>query len=408
MSDAMNTSTQTPLAIHGGAPIRSAPWPARRLFGDAEKQAVITLFDEAIAAGEAFGYAGRYEDDYCAAFVSLMGGGFADGVNSGTSALYVALRALELPAGAEVVVPAITDPGGVMPVALCGCTPVPADTTPMSYNVGAEQIKAVLSKRTAAIVVAHIAGYPCDMRPIVDLARAHHLPLIEDCSQAHGATYAGRPVGTFGDMACFSTMFAKHHATGGQGGVVYTRNESLYWRARRAADRGKPMGLKGKSENVVASLNLNMDEMHAAVGCAQIKRLFEIVERRRQLVSVLAGRCRQGVRTVRAVETFNNAAESESSHLFLFFRFDAARAGVDKATLVQAAMAEGIPFEVGYLPLPCRQPWYTEQFGRDWPLPNAHGVDAAHFNLRLHEGCGDKEVEDVVRTLAKVESKLAR
>lgn len=404
----MSPSAQTSLAVNGGQPVRKAPWPARRLFGQAEKAAVARLFDQAIEAGEAFGYDGPYEHAYCAAFASMMDGGFADGVNSGTTAVYVALRALDLPVGAEVVVPAVTDPGGAMPVALCGCIPVPADTATMSYNVGAAQIEAVLTDRTAAIVVAHIAGQPCDMAPIVELAASRGLPLIEDCAQAHGATYDGRPVGTFGAIATFSTMFAKHHATGGQGGVVFTRDQELYWRARRAADRGKPHGLAGQHQNVIASLNFNMDELHAAIGQVQLERLPQVVAQRQELTAALAEACRRRLRSVRVVESFPEGSRGRGSHFFVFLRFDAAQAGVDKTTFAQAARAEGIPFEPSYLAIPCRQPWYVQQFGRDWPLPNAHATDATHFNWRGHEGCGAQEIEDTVEALEKVEAAFAR
>ncbi len=404
----MAISAGQALAIHGGEPVRREPWPARRLFGPAEKSAVMRLFDEAIEAGEAFGYDGPHEAAYTRAFAAMLGGGFADGVNSGTTAVYVALRALDLPRGAEVVVPAITDPGGAMPAAVCGCVPVPADTAPMSYNVGAAQIEAALTQRTAAIVVAHIAGQPCDLGPIVELAASRGLPLIEDCAQAHGATYDGRPVGTFGTIATFSTMFAKHHATGGQGGVVFTRDEGLYWKARRAADRGKPHGLEGQHQNVIASLNFNMDELHAAVGQVQLARLPQIVAKRQELTTTLAEACRRRLASVRVVESFPDAPRGRGSHFFVFLRFDEKQAGVDKTTFAQAARAEGIPFEAGYLPIPCRQPWYVQQFGRDWPLPNAHATDAAHFNWQVHEACGQREVEDTVHALEKVEAAFAR
>ena len=124
------------LAIDGGTPVRSFPFPSRRLFGAEEKQAMVDLFDEAAEKGDhILGYAGAQEEAYCAEFSSLLGGGFADGVNSGTSAVFVALRALELPAFSEVIVPAISDAGGVMPVVFCNCIPVPADCVPGQLDV---------------------------------------------------------------------------------------------------------------------------------------------------------------------------------------------------------------------------------------------------------------------------------
>jgi dTDP-4-amino-4,6-dideoxygalactose transaminase len=191
------------LAIDGGKPVRTEPMPPRRLIGEAEKAAAMRVFDEAIASGNAFGYNGPNEAQYEKDFVELMGGGFADGVSSGTNAVYSALGGLQIDALSEVIVPPITDPGGVMPVPLLGCVPVVADSDPRSFNTSAEQIEAVITDRTRAVIVAHIVGEPVDMDPVMELAARHNLYVIEDCAQSHGAMYKGRPVGSLGHIAAF-------------------------------------------------------------------------------------------------------------------------------------------------------------------------------------------------------------
>lgn len=410
----MNAQT---LAVDGGSPVRTAPWPQRRLFGEEEKQAAIELFDRSIASGEAFGYNGPEEEAYGAEFAAYLGGGHADAVNSGTTAVYVALRALEIEPFSEIIVPPITDPGGVMPVPLMGCIPVPADTAPGSYNTDAARIAARLTPRTRAILVAHIAGIPCDMDPILDLARARNLPVVEDCAQAHGAVYRGRKVGTLGDIAAFSTMFGKHHATGGQGGVVFTRDAARYQKVRWMSDRGKPFGLPPGSGNAVAALNLNSDELACAIGRVQLRKLPGILARRRRFAADLARAC-QALQTVRVVEA---PPDCENACWFLFFRLDAARLRVDKATFVAAVKAEGIPCEATYLHTPaladwCRQhrvfgdsgfPWTDPQYGGDpqavYELPNALAADATHFRMGIHENCGAAEVADIAAAFAKVE-----
>ena len=118
------------LAINGGEKVRRTPLPARGLFGEEEKRAAVALFDKAIATGNAFSYNGEEEEAYCKEFAEFLGGGYADGVNSGTSAIYVALRALDIEPFTEVIVPPVTDPGGVMPVPLANCIPVVADGAP--------------------------------------------------------------------------------------------------------------------------------------------------------------------------------------------------------------------------------------------------------------------------------------
>jgi dTDP-4-amino-4,6-dideoxygalactose transaminase len=412
-----DSSPSATLAVHGGPRVRNAPWPKRHLFGAEEKQAAAALFDQAIASGEAFGYNGPEEAAYCAAFAEFMGGGYADAVNSGTAAVYVALRALELPPFSEVIVPPVTDPGGVMPVPLVGCIPVPADSAPGAYNTDAARIAARLTPRTSAILVAHIAGTPCDMDPILELARARGLPVIEDCAQAHGALYRGRPVGTLGDIGAFSTMFGKHHATGGQGGVVFTRSEALYRKIRWMSDRGKPFGLPAGTGNMVAALNLNSDELACAIGRVQLRKLPEILARRRRLATGLAEACR----SLKSVEVALPAADCVGSFWFLFLKLELTRLRVGKAEFVQAAAAEGIPFGVGYPHFPvladwCREhralgqqgfPWTAPQYQGDpnavYELPNALAADARHFTLQMHENCGDQEIADTVAALAKTE-----
>ena len=157
------------LAVNDGDRVRTAPWPPRHLFTDDEKQAAIDLFDEAIATGGVFVYNGEAEEAYCREFAEYMGGGYADAVNSGTSAIYVALRALDLEPFTEVIVPPVTDMGGVMPVPLINCIPVPADAAPGSFNMGPEQLAERITERTSAIIVAHIAGLPADMDAIMKL-----------------------------------------------------------------------------------------------------------------------------------------------------------------------------------------------------------------------------------------------
>ena len=276
-------SKESDLAINGGKPVRDKPLPTRSLIGQEEKDAAMKVFDEAIESGQAFGYGGKYEEQYDNAFAEFMCGGFADGVNSGTNAVYVALGALELDAFSEVIVPPISDPGGVMPVCLLGCVPVMADAHPDSFNTSAEQIKKVISERTKAIVVAHITGEPVDMDPVMELAEKHNLYVIEDAAQAHGAEYKGKLIGTIGHVAAFSTMLSKHHCTGGQGGIVYTRDEKLHWRAKRFADRGKPFNMEDQKFNVHAGLNCNSNELSAAIGIAQLKKLPGIIKKRQKI-----------------------------------------------------------------------------------------------------------------------------
>jgi len=410
MSDAGAKNSRL-LAADGGRPVRSRPMPPRRLLGAEEKRAALELFEDAIRSGEAFGYNGPQEEAFTAEFCRMMGGGFADGVSSGTSAVFVALGALELEAGSEVIVPPITDPGGVMPVAMLNCVPVFADADPRSYNMGPEQVEAALSPRTRAVIVAHIGGEPADMGPIVELARSRGIRIIEDCAQAFGARYRGRPVGTFGDIAAFSTMSGKHICTGAQGGIVYTREEELYWRARRFADRGKPFNLPDAGSNVVAGLNLNLNELAAAVGRVQLRKLPSIVERRRAVGEAV----KEALAGMKAVSVGWQHPEAEASYWFLRIALDTSALTVDKAQFARAVAAEGIPVNPSYRHIQAEAAWFAQRHSRWCPwlfrdrvgavpaLPNAVAVTDSNFNIAIHENYGEQEVRDIVAALAKVQ-----
>lgn len=409
------------LAINGGDKLRKTPFPARGLFGEEEKQAALSLFDTAIATGEAFGYGGLEEQAYESEFAAMMGGGHADLVNSGSSALYVALGALELDPAGEVIVPSISDNGGVMPVPLLNLVPVVADVQPGSFNIGPEQIEPLLAPHTRAIVVAHIAGEPADMDPILELADARDIPVIEDCAQAHGARYKRRLVGTMGTVAVFSTMSGKHHATGAQGGVLFTRKEDLYWRIKRFADRGKPFNMEADG-NVRAGLNLNGNDLAAAIGRVQLRKLPETNRRRQQLAEEI----RQRLASSRTVSLGRQLPDTESVYWFMRIHVDESRLTVDKEGFAAAVAAEGIPLSPTYGRVISHQPWFRERrvFGnsdypwglpgypedrrRAFPCPNAVEARDTHFALRIHENWGPQEVKDAVGAMRKVEEAYAR
>lgn len=407
------------LALDGGSPVRNTPFPTRGLIGIEEKNAAMKLFDDAIQTGNAFGYGGAHEQQYDKDFVHFMGGtGFADGVNSGTNAVYCALGALQLDALSEVIVPAISDPGGVMPAAMLGCVPVPADCDPRTYNTSAQQIEPLINERTKAIVIAHISGDPVDMDPIMALAKKHNLYVVEDCAQAHGAKYKGRLVGSIGHIAAFSTMFGKHHCTGGQGGVVYTTDEKLHWQGKRFADRGKAFNIENPTGNVQAGINCNLNELSAAIGSAQIKKLPAIIKNRQTVGQGV----KQGLTGCKSVSLGWQVPDTDPVYWFLKIKIDVSKLTATKEKFVEALCAEGIPASVHYRHIPCEMPWFKNQkvFGStgfpwtcsDYKGPrnpvytfcNADKAVQEHFNIAIHESYGRQEIDDIVAALKKVEA----
>jgi len=412
------------LAVDGGTPVRAEPWPSRSLIGIEERNAVNALFDEAIRSGNAPGYNGPTETAYCEEFAEFMGGGYADAVNSGTSAVYVALRALEIEPFTEVIVGTITDPGGIMPIPLLNCIPVVADVTANSFNTGPDQIAPLISPLTSAIVVAHIAGEPADIEGIMALGRKHRIPVVEDCAQAHCARLNGSMLGTFGDVSAFSTMFGKHHCTGGQGGVVFTRDEKLYQKIRWASDRGKPFGCEPGARNQIASLNLNLNDFAAAIGRVQLRKLPDIVARRRAIVAGLG----TGISDLTTVKFPELVPGAEASYWFLRLQFVPEAATCDKTAYLAALSAEGLPgvnggygavtphkFDwarnrrvFGTSEYPWSSPEYKGNPDREFPCPNAAKVNETAFNMSVCETWGNNEIDDMIRIFEKVDAVFGR
>ena len=371
------------LAVNGGEKAIKTPFPARHHFGEEEKAACVRIIDEAIAKGEAPGYNGPERGLLGSEFAALLGGGYAECVNSGTTSVYVALRSQNIQPFTEIICGPITDPGGMMPIVMMNCIPVVADAIPGSFNMSFEGVKKAYTERTSAILVAHIAGEPCeDIEKICEFAKEKGIVVVEDCAQAHGAMFNGKPVGTFGDASGFSMMFGKHTCVGGQGGLVWTRTEESYYRARQAADRGKPYGVDGANGNVCASLNHNMDDMHAAIGRVQIKKMFPIAEARR----VVIGKIKEALKDVPAVSFSPISEKSAPSYWFLRILFNADAVTVDKDTFCDALVAEGIPVNKYYQATPFTSKWYQEGivFGDSkypWAAPEYTGDKSKRYTL---------------------------
>ncbi|WP_055324874.1 DegT/DnrJ/EryC1/StrS family aminotransferase [Ralstonia solanacearum] len=228
-------------------------------------------------------------------FAAWLGVPHAVALANGTLALDVALKALDIGPGDEVVVTSRTFLASASTIVLAGATPIFADVDPDSQNITADTIRAVLTPRTKAVICVHLAGWPCDMDPIMALARKHGLAVIEDCAQAHGAVYKGRAVGTIGDIGAWSFCQDKIMTTGGEGGMVTTNRRDLWERMWSYKDHGKsweavyerkhPVGFRWVHESF--GTNWRMLEMQAAIGRIQLTRMPEWSRRRQANASVL-------------------------------------------------------------------------------------------------------------------------
>lgn len=239
-----------------------------------------------------------YHGDCCRAFerafANMCDMPFAISLANGTLALELALRALAIGPGDDVVVPSRSFIASASCVRSCGANPVFADVHPDSQNITAVTMASALTPRTKAVIVVHLAGWPCDMDALSMIAKAHGIKVIEDCAQAHGAMYKGRPVGSLGDAAAFSFCTDKIMSTGGEGGLLLLRDKAAWNRAWSYKDHGKdpdlagaPSGTSFRWLHTSIGSNYRMTEMQAAIGLCQMTKLSRWLRDRRRNAALL-------------------------------------------------------------------------------------------------------------------------
>jgi hypothetical protein len=272
-----------------GIDFAAAPWPH---FSAEEVEAVSAVLRSGRVNYWTGGEGRAFETEFAAAFDCRH----AIALANGSVALELALYALGIQAGDEIIVTPRTFIASASSAAIHGIKPVFADVDRDSGNITAQTIEKVITPQTRAIIAVHLAGWPCDMDPILDLARAHGLKVIEDCAQCHGATYKGRPCGSLGDAAAWSFCQDKIMTTGGEGGMLTTNDPDLWAKAWAYKDHGKSYDAVYNREHAPGfrwlhedfGTNWRMTEMQAAIGRIQLCKLDEWLRIRRRNASTLA------------------------------------------------------------------------------------------------------------------------
>jgi perosamine synthetase len=223
---------------------------------------------------------GHFIDDFERGFADFCGVRHAIATNNGTTALHLALVALGVGPGDEVIVPTLTYVASANVVRYCHATPVFVDSDPTTMNLAVEAVEAAITPRTKAIMPVHLYGHPADMDPLLEIAERHGIAVVEDAAEAHGAKYRGRPVGSIGTCASFS-FFGNKIITTGEGGMVTTDDAALAARLRQF--RGQGQDPERRYWFPVVGYNYRMTNVAAAIGCGQLQRVQEHIARRRSV-----------------------------------------------------------------------------------------------------------------------------
>lgn len=226
---------------------------------------------------------GSFIDEFEEKFSKYIGLKNGVATSSGTAALHLALVALNIKRGDEVIIPTLTFASVANAVIYTGATPVLVDVHPEYWCINPNKVKEKITQKTKAIIVVHLYGHPCDMDPLIEIAKSHNLYIIEDCAEAHGAEYKGQKVGTFSDIACFS-FYGNKIITTGEGGMCLTNNDEIARKIRMFRDHG--MSAEKRYWHEIVGFNYRMTNLQAALGVAQLKRIDEFVRRKREIAKL--------------------------------------------------------------------------------------------------------------------------
>lgn len=227
--------------------------------------------------------AGKYIAEFEKGFAAYCKVKYGIATTNGTTALHLALATLGIGKGDEVIIPTFTMAACAFSVIYTGAKPVLVDSEPETWNMDVGQIERKVTPRTKAIMPVHIYGHPCDMDPIMNIARKHHLYMVEDAAEAHGATYKGKMTGSMSDIGSFS-FYANKIITTGEGGMIVTDDEKLAERARRLKDQA--FSRERRFLHTDLGFNYRMTNVQAAIGLAQLESIDRFVEMRRKNASL--------------------------------------------------------------------------------------------------------------------------
>ncbi len=350
------------------------------------------------------------------AFARWAGSNRAIALANGTLALDVALKVLEIGPGDEVVVTPRTFIASVSSVVNSGATPVFADVDRDSGNISPETIAAVLSPRTRAIVPVHLAGWPCDMDGIMDMATTGNLAVIEDCAQAHGAKVGDRSVGSIGHVGAWSFCQDKIMTTGGEGGMVTTDDEDLWSRMWSFKDHGKSWDAVYNRQHAPGfrwvhdsfGTNWRMLEVQSAIGLIQLERMQEWTRRRTEIATTLHTALAPFASSIRA--PLPRATDTHAYYRFYaYVRPDGLRAGWDRDRLVAELNAGGVAVLHGTCPeVYLEHAFDMVSFRPKERMPVARELGETSLMFLTHPTMTKQEVSNTTETIARVFGEATR
>jgi len=379
-----------------------SPWPS---FTEEEANAV----RDVVLSNKVNYWTGQECRKFEKEFASWADSQYAVALGNGTLALDLALKALGVGVGDEVIVTPRTFLASVSSVVTAGATPVFADVDVNSQNIEAADIEKVLTPNTKAVVVVHLAGMPADMDSIMALSKKHGFFVIEDCAQAHGATYKGQSVGSIGHIGAWSFCQDKIMTTGGEGGMVTTNDESLWRKMWSYKDHGKSYEAVYEREHAPGfrwlhesfGTNWRMTEMQAAIGRIQLKRMADWTQRRRNNAEKIWQTAREcnGLRVANIPDTMGHAAYK----CYVFVEPQNLNADWNRDRIMNEIAARGVPCFSGS----CSEVYLEKAFDNTnyrpaEPLPVARELGETSLMFLVHPTLTEKEITKTCTVLKEI------
>ncbi|MHC8440582.1 MAG: DegT/DnrJ/EryC1/StrS family aminotransferase [Candidatus Eutrophobiaceae bacterium] len=393
------------LALHGGEPVRRAPFPPWPWHDEDEINAASAI----LRSGKTNYWNSPLVGEFEAEYARSCNRRHAIALANGSVALELALRALGIGSGDDVIVASRSFIASASAIVAVGARPVFADVDLDSQNISAGHIEAVLTPKTRAVIVVHLAGCPCAMEDIMELAREKGVFVVEDCAQAHGAAWNGKPVGSFGNAAAFSFCQDKIITTGGEGGMLLLDDDAAWKKAWAYKDHGKSydQAKRKKHGHQFAYLcdsfgtNLRMTAMQAAIGKIQLSKLPMWLEERRRNAQCLE----EGFRSIPSLRAANfpDAVAHAFYRYYVFLQPESLRAGWNRSRIVAAISAEGVPCFVGSCPEIWREKAFADAgFQPTHGTPNAKRLGELCFCFPTHPRIAKQELNDIIEATEKV------
>jgi hypothetical protein len=390
------------LAIDGGAPVRKtalSPWP---WYDDDE----VEVAAQVLRSGRVNYWTGNECREFEKEFASYHGLEYGVALANGTLALELAFKVLGVGDGDEVIVTPRSYVASASSIVLCGATPVFVDIDPDSQNLRVDLIRAAVTEKTRAILAVHLAGWPCDMLEIMQIAKENDLFVVEDCAQAHGARIGNKLVGSFGDVSAFSFCQDKIMTTAGEGGMLLTNDSELWAKAWAYKDHGKSWALVQANDHppgfrwVHSSFGSNwrMTEIQGAIGRVQLRKLEHWLLKRRKNVERLVN----GLSDISALRIALPPADVCHAYymFYAFLRPEMLKPGWTRDRILLALTAEGIPGKSGSCPEIYRESAFSDF---NFPsLPVARMMGELSVSLPVHPTLKGAEVDDIVIAVHKV------